>query len=593
MADSDSPGGVAEPAAPPARSPRARWLVRGAVGLALAWVLGVLVLGSLGALRARQGAERVRDLDLALDVGEVLDSDLDARLAAAEEDFGAADRLLANPLLAPVKVLPVAGRQLRSAAALAGTAEDVLGASTSALGVLRAEVADGAPVGAARVASIDRLRTELRSVRSVLDAVDLGPADALVAPLHDARAEVVGKLTDARTRIRDALTVSDGVRGLLAGPSRYLVLAANNAEMRVGSAMVLSVGTVDVVDGRIRVAEGFEPAGEVVLPEPVPLPADLAQLWGWSTMGADFRSLGLSARFPRNAELAAQMWRSLGREPVDGVLLVDVEGLASVLRITGPVDVEGRRIGAEEAPQYLLREQYAQQSLEDVEENDARRDRLRILATAALERLGDADIDLRTVLDHLRGARDGRHLLAWSARPDVQAAWEAMGVDGELGPRSLLVGLANFDNSKLDPYVTLSADVDVRSDGAEAVVRIDLAVEHGAPEDLPGYVEGEDGGSVYRGLVSAHVPREVSELALTGFDGRAAIGRDGPSVVIAARTDVRRGDARRGQLSFRIPASELERARILPSARVPAVRWDFGPETRPDDSPLKWSRHVG
>lgn len=570
-----------------------RNLLHGAVALVGAWLTGALVVSALGALAARAGADQVRDLELATGVGEVLDGDLDGRLADARDEFDTADRLLGNPVLTPFRVLPVVGRQLRSAGALAGAGARVLDAATSAMVVLRSEVGDGTPrSGGGRVDSLERLRAELRSVDQVLAAVDLGPSEALFGPLREARAEVVAKVIDARRRTADVLLIADAAQRLLEGPSRYLVLAGNNAEMRVGSAMVLSVGTVQVEDGRIRVADQFAPAGDIVLPQPVGLPPEQAALWGWSTLGSDFRSLSLSGRFPVNAEIAARMWSASGRGQVDGVLMLDVEGLASLLRVTGPVDVDGRTIEADGVVSFLTREQYGDQARDDLEANEERRDRLRVLAEAALEELGDASIDLRALLEELRDARDGRHLLAWAREPEVQRGWRAMDVHGELSARSLLVGLANFDNSKLDPYVQVTSEASARRDGTDALVDIRIEVAYSAPEGLPGYVVGLDDGDTYRGLVSVHLPEEASEVSLAGFDGRAAVGRDGRTGVVAARVDVERGGTRSGELRFRIPASALRAVRILPSARVPPVTWELGGTVRTDDFAMGWPPHV-
>lgn len=569
-----------------------RILVRTVFGLLVVWLAAAAVCGLVGARSAHAGAREVQKLDLALGVGDLLDGNVDGQISAAHDHFAAADRLLGNPVLAPARLLPIAGRQLQSASALAGTAEEVLGVSESALAVLRSEIGAGTPTGTGRVASLERLGTELRAVEQVLAAVDLGPDESLIAPLSEARVEVAEKLTDARERTEDVLAIVDGMRTLLRGPSRYLVFAANNAEMRVGSGMFLSAGTMDVVDGRVTVSGDFEPSGELVLPEPIELSPQMSSLWGWSDLGSDYRSLGLSPRFTVNAELGARMWSALGRKDVDGALMIDVEGVAALLRIAGPVEVDGRRVDADGVVEFLLKDQYGDQALDDLDANDVRRDRLRVLAGAALDRFGTADFDLRTVLDELRAARDGRHLMAWSSDVAVQSAWKTMQVDGELDGRSLLVGLASFDTSKLDPYIGMSIDVDARRDGGEAWVELAIEIVNDAPEGLPEYVTGPDGGARYVGLVSAHLPSGASEVELDGFDGLAAAGPDGPTYVIAARMELSRGEARSGTLRFRIPASELEQVRIEPSARIPPALWDFGGAVRPDESIAEWPPHI-
>src|SRR5439155_12845771 len=136
----------------------------------------------------------------------------------------------------------------------------------------------------------------------------------------------------------------DAVAGLLGGPHRYLVFAANNSEMRAGSGMFLSVGVMTTSNGTIELSD-MEPTGDLpVPPGKVPISGDLAARWGWIKPTEDFRNLMVSPRFDLMAPLAAQMWQAVGRPPVDGVLALDPIMLRAMLAATGPVDVNGLHI---------------------------------------------------------------------------------------------------------------------------------------------------------------------------------------------------------------------------------------------------------
>ena len=80
--------------------------------------------------------------------------------------------------------------------------------------------------------------------------VDTGPSQALVRPLASKRNEFVTQLNDAAT------AADQGCRACRPrwptssqGPQNYLVLAANNAEMRAGSGTFLEVGEATTADG--------------------------------------------------------------------------------------------------------------------------------------------------------------------------------------------------------------------------------------------------------------------------------------------------------------------------------------------------------
>ena len=62
----------------------------------------------------------------------------------------------------------------------------------------------------------------------------------------------MSQLYDARVRLTKAAAVSSVVATILQGPQTYLVLAANNAEMRAGSGAFLDVGVATTSDGSVN-----------------------------------------------------------------------------------------------------------------------------------------------------------------------------------------------------------------------------------------------------------------------------------------------------------------------------------------------------
>ena len=130
---------------------------------------------------------------------------------------------------------------------------------------------------------------------------------------------------------------------LLQGPRNYLLLAANNSEMRVGSGAFLSVGVLSTADGSLHLG----PVRSIIdfnLPDDrVPLTGDLADRWGWLEPNREWRNLASSPRFDANAELATQMWKASTGQDVDGVMAIDIDALRAMLAATGPVVVDGTR----------------------------------------------------------------------------------------------------------------------------------------------------------------------------------------------------------------------------------------------------------
>ena len=99
------------------------------------------------------------------------------------------------------------------------------------------------------------------SAETKLAGIDTGPSQALVAPLASKRNEFVTQLDDARSRLTKAAAVSAVVATILQGPQAYVVLAANNAEMRAGSGAFLDVGMATTADGSVHLGD-LSPSGE-------------------------------------------------------------------------------------------------------------------------------------------------------------------------------------------------------------------------------------------------------------------------------------------------------------------------------------------
>src|SRR5205085_11280310 len=130
-----------------------------------------------------------------------------------------------------------------------------------------------------------------------------------------------------RRALVDVGDASAGLDQMLSGPSRYLLVAANNGEMRNGSGMWLSVGILDFLAGRFNLHD-MRPTAELALDPPgVPVSGDLAARWGWSVPNQEWRNLMLSPLVPENAELASRMWAAQGGPPIDGILVIDPVGL--------------------------------------------------------------------------------------------------------------------------------------------------------------------------------------------------------------------------------------------------------------------------
>jgi hypothetical protein len=502
---------------------------------------------------------------------EILDGRLAATLASARGHFVEASRQVDSPVLAPVRLLPFVGRQLRSAIALADAAVEVTDIGVDAAG--RAEDLADRPIrsGPERVTIVRSLAELAAETERRLTQVDLGPREALIAPL----ARVHNKLTERLTRTVDGLqgaaAGAEAVADLLAGPHRYLVLVVNNAEMRAGSGMVLSVGELETADGTVRFGGTRSVAEVVVPPGTVSIEGDLADRWGWLKPQETWQNLMLSPRFDVNASLAARMWEAAGNRPVDGVLALDPVALRGVLEATGPLDVDGTVVTAENVLLQMFHDQYLEF------DGEQRYEAMGRVAEVAFAALDGGRWSFPGLVAGLAGPLRSRHLMVWSSDPAQQEGWRRTGVDGTIRPDSLLVSVLNRGGNKLDFFLQVTSDLACRPAGDELDCTIRLGLENTVPVGESTYIAGPYldnpvAEGTYVGIVAVTLPGAAADGRIEGVEQLAVAGPDGPSRVVGYQLEIPRGERREVTVRFRLPGPHPV-VRIESSARVPNVAW--------------------
>lgn len=537
---------------------------------------------------ALAGIDAVERAERLTSPSELVEGTAGEPLREAADAFRLAREDLDHPALLPLRVLPVVGRQVRSARALVGAADDIVDIGIRAVDEAQATLALPRRTGPERLALLRRLGVAAARFDAELGTVDLGPGRALVGPLGERRSELAERLDEVRDAMGTGATVATGLADLLAGPRTYLVVGANNAEMRAGSGMFLSLGVLTFADGSMALG-GFRPAAELVLPAgtgpPITDP-DLAARWGWMNPNTEWRNLAASPRFAPNAELAAQMWLAHQGQAVDGVLMVDPVALRGLLTSTGPVAVAGRAVSADNVLALLLHDQYAGIDEGGESAQAARREMLGLIAATTLDAVQRQEGDVGALATAFGDMAAGRHLMAWSRDPAGQEVWEAAGVTGALADRSLLVSVLNRGGNKLDPFLDVDAGLDVEpAPGGGTTVELRVTMRNTTPEGEGAYVAGgghrslpDVGPGVYHGLLSVNLPGSADDVTVDGGPPLAAAGPDGPTTVAAWPVRVERGATQTAVVRFRLPTG-MRDLTVEPSARVPAVAWSAEGQT--------------
>ncbi len=534
--------------------------------LALAAIGAVLLLALRDAWRVgrdlKHGSELIETMSLA-DLGT--ENAVEQRVESAAAQIRKADSLAHHSRwFALVDAMPVVGHQIDALRELSAAASQLASIGDSAARDLSSTLNARVAAGPRRLEVLARLATRTAATERAIRRVRPPHHAWLAPPLAAAERRLGRGFQQAGAALATTTETLTSLRSLLTGPSRLLVLAGSNAEMRAGMGMPLHAGIVTIDDGRLQ-ASPFQPTSDLLLGKPVPLPPDLKDLYGWLDPGAEWRNTASSANFPELGPVFTRLALAAGLGEVDGVISVDVRAIADLLRGLGPVEAYGVQIRGDNAERMLLHDVYLRPELD----SDLRHQVLGTVAEAVFSALGERPISPRELAGPLVAAAQGRHLMAWANKSALQGAWESLGVAGKLDAEGLLIAVQNHGGYKLDWYLRCEATLQVTRTADRRRVELALDVSNPAPTGLPDIVAGSPLPDLpfgsYRAFVTFYLPKDASRVDLGGREVIVG-GADGPMNVVAVRFDVRPGATESVDLSFEIPAEES--LRLMPSARV-------------------------
>jgi hypothetical protein len=283
------------------------------------------------------------------------------------------------------------------------------------------------------------------------------------------------------------------------GPQSYLIGGMNNAEMR-DSGAVLSLDLLSTVDGSFSVQQD-DTYGDYLLqsPAPVALPAGTEKIFGAYLPTEQWPDVDATADFALTGESMQAMWAQATGQHVDGVLGLDVPGVISLLKLTGPVDVAGidEPVSASNAGYLLLDQAYQGDTVNDPQ--NSRRDKIAAVVKAAVDEMKTEHVDLDSFASALSDDVAGRHLMVWSADPTDEAGLRALDAAGTLTTsepdRTFHVAVENSTADKLDYFTKVGVAMKVTVDASgNALVNTAIVVaNHALPNQPPSYQYGPDG----------------------------------------------------------------------------------------------------
>jgi Protein of unknown function (DUF4012) len=487
------------------------WSVFG--GLVAAAILALIGFG-VAAAAARPDLMRGTD-----EAERALDSLKAGDLDTARHGFDIAAGLLENAKddldalwAQPARLLPVVAQHRRAAADLAESATSV---SSTISGVLAEVDFDKLRIvnGTIDVAAITALQDPLQRLVTALDDLDstvtsvhsgwlVQPVSSRLSTLSE---QVENQLVEGERAAR-AVELAPDMLGAT-GKRVYFIAFTTPSEARGLGGFMGTWAELSIDAGHFSISA-------------VGRTADLAvdgdtEHW--------LRITG-SPHFPDVASAIADGYPAYSGHPVDGVIAMDVDTVAALMELTGPIDLTTipQAISADNAAKFLLSDQYvlAPAGTEMLEE----------AAGTTIARLLSSSLPAPPDLVDLLSpyAAQGR-LIGWSSRAVEEDLFDRMHMAGKLpelnGGDGLGVVIDNMGGNKIDYYLTGEVSYLVETDepsgtGAGTLI---ITLHNGAP---PGVTEP---ATVFGNTVGAPPGTNAMQLHVYSAMPVTAVTVDGAS----------------------------------------------------------------
>jgi hypothetical protein len=448
--------------------------------------------------------------------------------------------------------------------------------ATDALEPLRA----GATDGAVPLAPLEQAAPSLVAAER-----DLGQAQAEAARV---RGSWLGTVATARDQLLTEVTTLHADLGLAAtaanlapqmlggeGARTYLVAFLNPAEIRGGGGLIGSYALLRASAGRLSI---LRIGAETQLPDLTNVPDGLNAEWLANYEPFDaatvWRNTDLSPNFPSTGAAWTAMYASDFGTHLDGVISLDPNALATLLKFSGPVTVQGQTVAASNAVTFLESTEYTLPVA-----TSARKDLLGEVGQAVFAKILDGHVSGPSLFtDIARDAGTG-HVQLYATRPSEEEELSAYPVAGVLPVTSkpfFLATLTDAGGEKLSQYISERVDYQVQFCGStQRRVQVTITLRNGAPTTpLPAYVSTRLDDPPY--AVARNQIRVLLSTLLTDGAGFGAATLNGTSIPLLAPGQQSTGNAGGFQTSSNEGHPTLSTFLELPPGKTQTIVMTIG-----------------
>ena len=332
------------------------------------------------------------------------------------------------------------------------------------------------------LSGVNRAGLHLHAAADDLDAVE-GGTPFIGDKVLEARDSARARVDPLRTTYDEAAPVLEALPDVLGGEGErtYLVALMNPAEQRYSGGAALTMVPMTISEGEVE----FD---DTVTNEDISAGAEKIK---WPKVkGNPFHVPGktrvvnatFSPYWSQSGEELIRAWQARYGQQVDGVIAVDLQALARLMSLTGPVQVEG--VGELSAGNLV---EVLAGSYDKYATPDQRQAINAALVPVFREKLFQ-DGQLTQKFQVLLDAAQGRHFAMYFRDDRLQTAFENRGLAGDLSATDhdyIGVFTQNINSSKADYWQrrTIDSDVQLNADGS-ADVSMQVTIENPSPPFL-------------------------------------------------------------------------------------------------------------
>ncbi|NTW27520.1 MAG: DUF4012 domain-containing protein [Candidatus Moranbacteria bacterium] len=268
----------------------------------------------------------------------------------------------------------------------------------------------------------------------------------------------------------------------------FMVLFQNNMEIRPGGGFIGAFGIVKIKDGKVLSMETHDLSNfDARIPDTVPTPYPMQEtlkVKSWKLRDSNF-----SPDFATNAKKAEEFYRmGDGQEQFDGVIGITSNVLTSILKITGPISIEGYpgtydSENAVLALEYQVEKAFDEQGIDRGERKSIMSDLAKEIEKRVFDFSVSQKIDLAQVLLTDLNKKD---IQLYFKDDNIQnlandAKWTGA-VDQSWNKDYLMTSDANLGSFKSDYFVKRSIDYTVDLSKDVPTAKLKITYEHTAKQ---------------------------------------------------------------------------------------------------------------